>query len=474
MPLPRILRKARPLPFWFLFAGALMAQTSTAKHSPTPSMSQQDQTRLHTALDAYDAGQSAQAEPILRDLSKRYPSSYEANEALGSLYAESGDMEKALPILQHAAILAPRQALAHANLGAAMLKLGKTQEAIVELRKATTLDPKNGPALSNLGQALMTASKPAEAAAALTSALALAPQDSDLKYNLAFALYEAGTPASATKAAAILASIPPTAMTDQVHALAGDVEERAGHFSEALKHFQAAAQMNPSDANLYALDVELLRHWTWPEAIRVANFAAERFPASKHFQVAAGIGYYANSEYKKAIGVFSQLLQSDPNNGTYADLLGRSCSLLAEGENAGCAEIYRFAERHPGNAVTTTYAAVAILHEPTEKHDLDKAASLLSAAIAADPKYADAWFQMAVLEQTRLHWKESATDLEQAIALRPDFAEAHYRLSRAYAHMNRREDAQKEIALHQTYSQQSKDSLNARMQEVMTFILKPS
>ncbi len=105
---------------------------------------------------------------------------------------------------------------------------------------------------------------------------------------------------------------------------------------------------------------------------------------------------------------------------------------------------------------------------------IDKAASLLHAALSADPNYADAWFQMGVLEQVQLHWKESATDLERAIALRPTFAEAHYRLSRAYAHLGRRDDAQKEIALHQTYSQQAKDSLNARMQEVMTFILKPS
>jgi tetratricopeptide (TPR) repeat protein len=167
-------------------------------------------------------------------------------------------------------------------------------------------------------------------------------------------------------------------------------------------------------------------------------------------------------------------LQTDPNNGTYADLLGRSCTLLAEGENAGCVEIYNFAARHPGSAVTTTYAAVAILHEPTEKHDLDKAAGLLHAAIAADPKYAEAWFQMGALEQVQLHWKESAEALERSVALRPTFAEAHYRLSRAYAHLGRSEDAQREIELHQTYSQQAKDSLNARMQELMTFILKPS
>jgi tetratricopeptide (TPR) repeat protein len=476
MPTTRIFRIAL-LPNLIFFAGALLAQTSNSKQTTPHPMSPQDRTQLHKALDAYDAGNAAQAEPLLRDLSKRYPANYEANEALGSLYAEGGDYAQALTFLKHAAELAPREALAQANLGAALLKLGQPNEAVVALKKATALDPKNVSALSNLGQSLMAMTpkpRPEEAATALASASKLAPQDADLKYNLAVALYQSGSAASAAKSAAVLATLPPDAMTDQVHALAADAEEHSGRFPEALAHFQKAAQMNPSDANLYALTVELLRHWTWPEAIKVANFGSERFPASSHFQVAAGIGYYANSEYKQAIRVFSHLLESDSNNASYADLLGRSCSLLAEGENAGCAEIYRFAERHPGNAVTTTYAAVAILHEPTEKHDLDKAAQLLHAATAADPTYAEAWFQMGVLDQAELHWKESVTDLKQSIALRPFSAEAHYRLSRAYAHLGQRDEAKAEIALHQTYSQQAKDSLNARMQEVMTFILKPS
>lgn len=136
--------------------------------------------------------------------------------------------------------------------------------------------------------------------------------------------------------------------------------------------------------------------------------------------------------------------------------------------------MYEFAVRHPGNAITTTYAAVAILHEPKERQDLDRAAELLRMAIAADPKYAEAYFQMGVLEQARLQWKESAESLERSIALRPGSPEAHYRLSRAYTHMGRREEAKAQIALHETYSEQAKNSLDAKMQEVVRFLLKPS
>lgn len=455
--------------------GALFAQSaghnSVQKGSLQRRMSAADESLLHAAVDAYDAGKAQQAEPVLRNLTNRYPSSYEANEALGSLYAEAGDAARAMPYLRRSCEVAPREALAHANLGGAYLKLGRADEAVHELKTATAMDPRNASAQSNLGQALMLAHQPQAAARAFSVVSEMAPDDAEARYNWALALYDSG---SAREAADLLRRMPAASMTDQIHSLAGDAEERSGNAEKALAHFQAAAQLNASDANLYALTTELLRHWTWLEAIEVANYGSSRYPASVHFKMAAGIASYGKSDYRAAVRVFSSLLEADPNNAAVADLLGRSCSLLADGDDAGCDGIRDFARKHPGNAVTTTYAAVAILHEPKERQDLDQAARLLQSAIAADPKYAEAYFQMGVLEQARLHWKESATDLERSIALRPTSPEAHYRLSRAYTHLGRRDEAQAEIALHQTYSQQAKENLDAKMQEVVRFLLKPS
>ncbi|HEY0759361.1 MAG TPA: tetratricopeptide repeat protein [Acidisarcina sp.] len=434
-------------------------------------MSRADEEALHAALDAYDSGNLAQAEPVLRTLAARHPGSYEANEALGSLYAESGDEAHALVYLRRACLIAPRAALAHANLGAAYLKLSNTAGAIRELQTAASLDPSSLPTQSDLGQALLLAAHFDGAAQAFAAAAKLAPQDNALKYNLALALYQAG---KEDRASDVLATIPAEAMTDQYHSLAGDADEKSGRFQQALLHFQAAARLNPSDPNLYALTTELLRHWTWPEAIEIANYGDRLYPGSSHFKMAAGFAYYAKGDYKPAVQVFSGLLQSDPENAQLADLLGRSCSLLADDERAACGGIYEYAERHPGNPILTTYAAVAILHEPQDKQDLEKAATMLRSAIAADPTYPEAYFQLGVLEQARLHWIESTAYLQKSIALRPKWAEAHYRLSRAYAHLGRREEAQAEIALQQTYSQESKQALNTKLQEVMKFVLKPS
>jgi tetratricopeptide (TPR) repeat protein len=452
-------------------AAGFFAFRGHAQVTASKPMSSSDQTALHSALDAYDRGEVQAAEPLLRDLARRYPKNYEACEALGSLYAESGDLDKALPYLQHAIVIAPRQAIAHANLGAAYIKLSKNADAVNELQIAARLEPRNAETQSNLGDALMLTGQPVAAAKAFAIASDAMPGNWDLAYNWALALYEGGAP---RQAVVVLQKIPAQAMTDQAQSLAGDVNEKLGNYKEAIIHYQSAAQINPSDANLYTLTLELLRHWTWDEAIEIANFGATRYPDKMHFKVAVGIALYGSNKYPDAAAAFSKLLVLDPENGFYADLLGRSCSLIADGVNPDCNGLEDFARRHPENAGAATYAAVSILHHPASEQDTAKAEQLLNQAIAADPKLPEAYYQLGVLEQQRLHWKESSVALEKAIALRPTYAQAHYRLSRAYAHMGMRDDAQKQMTLQQQYSQKEKDNLDLRMQEMVTFLLKPS
>ena len=449
-------------------ATAASAQAGSARLPAQGSV--RDEHALQQALDAYDRG-DASAGPQLRSLVTRHPQNFAATEALGSLYAEGGDLTRALPLLKHAVALQPAQAIAHANLGAAYLKLSRGTEAVAELKRAVALDATNLPAKSNLGHAYMLAHQYREAAAAYAAASALAPTEAELRYNQALALFNGGDYASA---ADVLAAISPADLTGEMRLLAADADERSGRYGEALQQYQAAAKADPSDANLYALTLELLRHWTWPEAAKVANYGAQLYPASHHFPIAAGIAYYAAADYKSAVHVFSSLLSAEPQNAMVADLLGRSCSLLEEGTDSGCSGIFDYAMQHRQSPILTTYAAVALLHGSQTAGDLDRAAALLQDAIHAAPDYPDAYFQLGVLEQRRSHWSESAAALQKTIELRPDYPEAHYRLSRVYAKLGRTKDAEAEMLLHQQYSSAAKKTLDARLQEVMRFVLSPS
>ena len=184
------------------------------------------------------------------------------------------------------------------------------------------------------------------------------------------------------------------------------------------------------------------------------------------------IAYYGNGNYDQAIPILAGLLETQPSNAMYANLFGRSCTVLTEDTNPHCSTLIQFAQQHPRNATLAVYAATSILHRPSSANDLQVARSLLQHAILADPNLAPARLEMGALLQTQSKWAESVVPLEAAIRLKPDYAQAHYRLARAYAHLGKHAEAQQQIALDQQYSKKQEESLDARMKEITTLVVK--
>lgn len=439
----------------------LVAQTAVT-------MASADRAKLKAALSAYDEGKLREAQTLLENLLRRYPNSFEATETLGLIEIENGNAAPGTALLEKAAGLQPSSVVALSNLGAAYLKLNRAKDAVRVLERSVAIDPKEAESQSALGQALMLTGNPASAADAFSQAAALGLSSPDLLYNWALALFNAG---SSARAAEVLSRVRNKDASPSVQVLLGDIEEKQGNFERAVEHLQTAAKLNPSEANLFALGIEFARHWTFEAAIRVFEFGTSKFPSSRRLQLGLGISRYGNNDYAGAALIFSRLLDSDPENATYADLLGQSCSVIAEHENTGCDKLIAFAQQHPQNAAALTFAAASILKQPSTEQDLAFAARLLHQAIAANPKYADAYLELGVLDQQMMRWQESISVLEKAIVLSPRSPQAHYRLARAYSHLGRREEAQQEIALRQKYAQAEKDALDSRLRNVTTFLV---
>jgi tetratricopeptide (TPR) repeat protein len=443
---------------------ATFGQTNARETEP---MTTADATKLREALADYDQQRSQEAQTLLQDLLTRHPSNFDVNETLGLIHAEAGDFSAALPLLEHAAHLRPGAAIARANLGTAYLKLHQPGKAIPELEAAARLQPGDQQTQTNLAHAWMETNQPAKAAHAFTAAAALGPLDADTTHDRALALLQSGDVAGAKR---VLDAIPQASRDDALEELSAEAEERLGNYRQAEEHFSQAAHLNPSEPNIYAWVVELLRHFSWQPAVKVADYGIQQYPSSTRLKAARGIASYADNRDKEAAGVFSDLLSADPENATWASLLGRSCALIADAAATGCENLQHFADQHPRNAEAATYAATTLLHQPAEKRDNTRARALLEQAVAADPTLPDAWYQLGVLDQEETQWQQSTTPLEKAISLNPAFAEAHYRLARAYSHLGRRDDASKEIELQQRYAKQQKDSLDARLKDVTTFL----
>ena len=439
---------------------------SAAGQTRPPGLSPSDQAALRQALADEDAGRPEQAEPVLLRLAERYPANDQVSEALGLLYAEGGAMTRALPYLQRASRSAPRSAVDHANLGTAWLKLGQAHKAADELNIAAKLEPGNAQTLSALGQAYMLLQEPAQAGDAFSRAAAIDPHNPDLLYNWAVALADQG---QTQRALDVLNRIAATGMSDAAESLAGDLEEKLGHFMAAVAHDQRAARMNPSEANLYALCVEFLRHWTWDDAQKTAAWGVEHYPDSTRLHLALGVALYGDKKFQDAARVFAGLLQQQPDNATVADMLGRTCAEIESGD-ASCRKLEDFAQRHANNPAAAVYAARQILERPHSAADLEQVNRLLAGATAADPRNADAWYETGLLDAERGQWQASAGALEKATALRPEFAPAHYQLAKAYGHLARPEDQKRELALFQSCTQKEKDEVNAKVRAMTVFL----
>jgi tetratricopeptide (TPR) repeat protein len=444
---------------------AIAAANCQPSHSSAETSLQSD---FQAAMAAEDSGDVQRALTLLIGLHKRHPGVFEIDESLGLLFAGQDDNAQALPLLEAAAQERPSSDLAHANYATALFKLHRNQQALAQLKIASRLNPANVATQQSLGQVLLEEHKPELAAAAFAAAMRLQPGNDDLVLSYATALLAAGQIDPAKQA---LASVADSQQSALAQSLLGEAEEKSGAYDRAARHYARALELEPSEANVWALGVEYLRHWTFAAAIAEFEAATLKFPQSERMKLGLAVGYFGNANYGKALPVFADLLKINPNNELYPELLGVACSVPMQEDKSRCGELVKFAQAHPDRARIDTYAASWLICESDSEEQQRAAQSLLDRALAADPKLADAHFQQGMLKQNQGDWKGSVGDLQAAIALKPNLAEAHYRLALAYGHVGRKQEGQSEIALQRQYAKQQQEDLHQRLDQVTRFIV---
>src|SRR5947209_12190966 len=129
----------RTVALLLLFGAPLFAQNVTSPSAKR--LSAADQVRFQSAVEAYEAGRFAEAQPTLQELAQAYPSNADVQAATGMLLLESGKSIAGLPFLSTAYRLNPRNAAVAGNLGLAYLKAGYSSDALLPLHSACRLAP---------------------------------------------------------------------------------------------------------------------------------------------------------------------------------------------------------------------------------------------------------------------------------------------------------------------------------------------
>ena len=149
----------------------------------------------------------------------------------------------------------------------------------------------------------------------------------------------------------------------ELHRRLGEAAEKAGDPLEAVREYQRAAELDPSEAHLYDWGTELLAHRALEPATEVFTQGSRRFPKSVRMLVALGVTWYARGSYDQAEQSLVNASDLAPGDPTPYLFMGRMQSAATIPSEATVERLARFARLQPDNALANYYYAVSLCKE---------------------------------------------------------------------------------------------------------------
>lgn len=342
-----------------------------------------------------------------------------------------GDWEQAIPAYEKLVKTFPRTAEYHLNLGLATYSAGKPGAAVAPLRQALKLNPGLVQASDALGMSLAESGHCEEAIPYLKKA-ASRPQDKDTKRTIG------------------LDSVRCAMAGNQLDIAVDALRTLNREFQNDLEVLYLAVHVF-SDLSIRASQ-QLL--FTAPGSYQVRELNAEALETQGRWNDAA-------MEYREVLkknprlpGIHyrvGRLLLSAPKTATSRDEARREFEeeLKIDPNNAGAeyvlGELAREDERWPG----------AIEH--------------FGRAAALDAGFADAFIGLGRSLIAGGRAADAIQPLERAEKLQPDNPAAHFHLATAYRRAGRKQDADREMTLHQ----QTSEKLRQTRQDIQTGVTGP-
>lgn len=342
---------------------------------------------------------------------------------------------------------------------------GKNAEPPLELPKVALDD---FAANWEAGRNLVQSGRAKEAIVYLERAVQLRPNAWDADYWLAMAYLRTGDPKRAEKFARLA---PKEKETAESHALLAEILEAEGRPVEAVKEYQRAAEMAPSEANLFAWGAELLLHRADAPAAKVFGMGHQLYPKSIRMLVGLGAAAYARDLNEEAALWLLAAIALDPADARPYLFLGKVQEVAKSEPQEWVEAFHRYAALRPEDARTHYYYAVALEKQRQGERDYTAREVELQKAIALDGRMGDAYLKLGLLHEEKGELAKSAEDFQKAIEFTELPDEAHLRLAQVYRRMGQAEKARKESELYDQVSQKKKDKMEKDRRELGEFVI---
>ncbi len=262
--------------------------------------------------------------------------------------------------------------------------------------------------------------------------------------------------------------------TADLHRQLGELDEKLGDPLAAVREYEQAVRLDPSERNYFDWGSELLLHRAVWQAAEIFSYGAKAYPASARMLAALGTALFASARYDEAaqrLCEASDLAPADPQPYLFMGKIE-----MAAPSPLPCVEarLARFARQQPGDALSNYFYAMAIWKRqqvPPDQHDMQQIEALLNRAVTIDKKCADANLQLGLLYFSRRDYDKAIEYYTDAIAANPQLGEAHYRLGVAYDRTGEASKAKYEFQLHDQIEKEQADAIERQRREVKQFLV---
>jgi tetratricopeptide (TPR) repeat protein len=262
--------------------------------------------------------------------------------------------------------------------------------------------------------------------------------------------------------------------TADAHRLLGELDERLGDPLDAVREYERAASLDPSEQNYFEWGAELLLHKADQPAVEVFTKGSRMHPDSARTLAGLGAALYASGSYEEAARRLCEASDLQPRDSAPYLFLGKmqksATALLPCTEE----KLERFVREQPGNAWANYYLGLTLWKRDRASENLaslQQAEALLEKAAALDPKFGEAYLQLGILHSGRGKFEQAVRDYKKAIEASPQLSEPHYRLGLAYRRIGETSQAEQEFRVYEQMEKAETAAMESQRRELRQFMI---
>jgi tetratricopeptide (TPR) repeat protein len=249
-----------------------------------------------------------------------------------------------------------------------------------------------------------------------------------------------------------------------------EIEESEGNPLDAVRNYQRAAEMEPTESHLFAWGAELLLHHATEPAIEVFTKGHRLFAKSSRMMLGLGAAWYAERSKEQAEQLFLQACDVNPSDPTPYLFLGRLQATEQTLSDQWVERMKRLVTIHPESAMAHYLYGVALRKQDGHRNYFAAAEAELQTAIQLDAHLGDAYLQLGILCAEREDFAAAISALQKAVENTPAPMDAHYRLAQIYRRMGDAENADREAAEYRRLSEEDNKQAERERHEVPQFV----